>query len=306
MEKEKDNEYGHHQGKKLFQGDLHHIIDCKSCGYRHILPLPTKQQLEQFYEDEYYQSEKTEYFKDADEDHDWYRIDYGVRLDLISEALARVGSVLDVGCGPGSFLRVAKEKGWRVAGIDPSAPAAHYANGYDLNVTHGFFSAENNFEHETFDFVHMSNVLEHVAEPLDILRAARDLIKPGGYVTVSVPNDFNDFQISVVDSDNVAPWWIVPDHHLNYFDFDSLENILRRTGFEITDRTTNFPMELFLLMGENYLEDKALGKNCHNRRKELDKKLFSHDKSVYGRFYRQLASAGLGRLAIITARKVPT
>lgn len=303
MEKDVVDEYGHHHGEGLFQNDLHTVIDCKACGYAHISPLPTSEQHKSFYEEEYYQSEKVEYFQDADENHEWLQIDYGSRLDLVSKALGGVGSVLDIGCGPGSFLREAKEKGWAVTGIEPSTPAFHYANEYDLNVIQGFFPHDSAFKPASFDFVHLSMVLEHVPQPLDMLKSIYDLVRPGGYITVSSPNDFNSFQAAAVKSGKIAPWWVLPGHHLNYFNFKSLENLLRKTGFDITDSTTDFPMELFLLMGEDYTTDPALGKICHNKRKKLDKKLFDYDESLYGLFYRQLAAAGLGRVVTVTAHR---
>jgi len=100
------------------------------------------------------------------------------------------------------------------------------------------------------------------------------------------------------------PWWLVPPHHLNYLSFTSLEELLRRLDLEIIDTMTSFPMELFLLMGENYVDNEAVGKECHTRRKRFDLAL---EKAGMGdtrrKFYRALSNAGLGREAIVIARK---
>jgi hypothetical protein len=101
-----------------------------------------------------------------------------------------------------------------------------------------------------------------------------------------------------------APWWLAPPHHLNYFDFDSLSGLLERLGLEVMEAMTSFPMELFLLMGENYVGNDALGRECHTRRKRFD---LSLEKAGLGhvrrKLYGALAKAGLGREAIIVARK---
>ena len=96
----------------------------------------------------------------------------------------------------------------------------------------------------------------------------------------------------------------MPPHHLNYLNFTSLEDLLRRLDLEVVDTMTSFPMELFLLMGENYVGNDIVGKDCHARRKRFD---LSLEKAGLGdtrrKFYRALANAGLGREAVVIARK---
>jgi hypothetical protein len=90
---------------------------------------------------------------------------------------------------------------------------------------------------------------------------------------------------------------------VNCFDFDSLAHLLARTGFIVLERGTSFPMELFLLMGENYVTDAALGRACHRRRKRFDLGLERAGTGMRERFYRALAAAGLGREAMLIARR---
>jgi hypothetical protein len=97
---------------------------------------------------------------------------------------------------------------------------------------------------------------------------------------------------------------VAPKHHLNYFTFDSLANLLQRLDLKIAERSTSFPMELFLLMGENYTIDPALGRACHESRKKFDMALETAGLGEARRsFYRALAQAGLGREAAIIAVK---
>ena len=96
----------------------------------------------------------------------------------------------------------------------------------------------------------------------------------------------------------------MPPHHLNYFDFATLANLLERLRFRIAEKTTSFPMETFLLMGDDYTKDPVLGRASHNRRKKFDMALEEAGLSKVRRaFYRALAETGIGREAVIIATK---
>lgn len=56
-----------------------------------------------------------------------------------------------------------------------------------------------------------------------------------------------------------------PDH-INYFDFHGIEILLENLGFGIVLKTSDFPMELFLLMGEDYIENYKVGIKCHQKK----------------------------------------
>ena len=141
-------------------------------------------------------------------------------------------------------------------------------------------------------------------EGVDMLAAARDQMDPGGVMCLTVPNDFSPLQIAAQDGKGHAPWWIAPPHHLNYFDFDSLEALLTRLGLKPVDRLTSFPMEAFLLMGDDYVADPATGKACHRRRMNFDLAFEAAGiGDVRRRLYGALAAAGIGREATVIAVK---
>lgn len=291
-----------HHGPVVIEADGHQVIDCAACGFRHIANLPSAADLKRLYEEEFYQSEKDTYIVDAGADYAWKQIEMRERLDRAAEKLPS-GSrrVLDIGCGPGDFLAVAKELGWDGVGVEPSPVAAKHASSRGLNVTCGFFGPESADQFGAFDFIHMSEVLEHIPNPLEILDAAVGLLKPGGVLCVSVPNDFNPLQGAAVKSAGTKSWWVMPKHHLNYFSFASLEAMFEGAGLDVLGRSTNFPMELFLLMGKDYTKDPTLGKELHGLRKQLDINLAGN--GLYGSFYDTLAASGFGRLAIVYGQK---
>lgn len=299
------DEYGGHHGKAVYHSDTCTLINCEGCGFTHVVPLPAKAELARFYEQEFYQSEKPDYLKRNDEDQKWRALEFSDRYKIVEDKMApdMPRRVLDIGCGPGDFLAAGLARGWDCVGVEPSPAAAEFASARGAKVTNAPFDASLAPSLGSFSFIHMSEVLEHIPNPEELLGVAYGMLKPGGVLCVSVPNDFNAFQQAFCNETGSDKWWIVPDHHLNYFDFDSLGSLLTRCGFSVFDRSTNFPMELFLLMGLDYTSDPDLGKSLHAQRKRLDLTLAGHQPESRRKFYQALANAGLGRLVVLFAIK---
>lgn len=297
-----------HGGRVLDRINGYEIIDCIVCGFSHVDPLPTEEELHAQYTEAYYRDEKPTYIARAAEDAEWAALAHRDRLDTFATQLdglvPKPWRVLDVGCGPGFFLQTARQEGWEAVGVEPSLQAAEHARNLNLTVVDGLFTARLAESFRPFHAVHMNHVLEHVADPTAVIQAAAKALLPGGLICINVPNDYNSLQTALRRADNYQPWWVAPPHHLNYFDFASLEGLLSRNGFSTVEVTTSFPMELFLLMGENYVANGELGRACHEKRKRLDVTLERADLGdVRRRLYGALARAGLGRDACIIARQ---
>ncbi len=281
------------------------VIACEACGFRHVVPLPDPAELEDAYREAYYTEEKPTFLTRAGEDQDWAALSHRDRLESFERLLGKSARLLlDVGCGPGFFLSSAKQRGWTVQGIEPSRQAAQHARGLGLDVTEDFFNARTAARLPRYDVVHLNNVLEHVPNPIEVVRLARGLLPSGGVLCLTVPNDFTPFQEAAATALSLNEWWVAPPHHLNYFDFESLAQVLTREGFAIADRGTSFPMELFLLMGLDYTKDASLGRACHNQRKRFDMALENAGfRETRRAFYAALAAAGIGREAVLIATK---
>jgi 2-polyprenyl-3-methyl-5-hydroxy-6-metoxy-1,4-benzoquinol methylase len=117
------------------------------------------------------------------------RLTYGRELDRI-EALRDAGDLLDVGCYTGFFLEQARERGWRVRGVEPSKWAAEHAQTVlGLDVFHGpveQFAASAGAG--TFDVVTLWDVLEHLEDPVAVLRSIRGLLRPDGLLAFTTHN----------------------------------------------------------------------------------------------------------------------
>ena len=300
---------GHH-GYIIDKVDEFVVVDCSACNFFHVWPLPEPADLEAAYSEDYYAQEKPNFIASAEKDASWAALGYQDRLAILEAVLPPHLShwgqrkLLDIGCGPGYFLKTAKDGGWHTHGIEPSRQAAAHAKSLGLDITEAFFSEETARSLPLFDAVTLTNVLEHVPNPVDFIRAIDSCLVPGGIVCTTVPNDYSPLQLTARDSLGLRPWWLAPPHHLNYFNFSSLEDLLSAHGFIPRARYTSYPMEWFLLGGENYVDDPSLGRACHESRMKFDK-AFSDAGAPERRraLYSSLAETGIGREAIVFAEK---
>lgn len=281
------------------------IVDCEACGFKHVVPLPTPEELEALYEHDYYAVDKPSYIEEHRDDEDWWQLVYDERYDLLEVELpADRRKLLDVGSGAGYFLKRGVERGWSVLGIEPSHDAAAYARDLGVEVVEAFLDPTSASSLGAFDAIHMQHVLEHVPDPESMLRLVHGLLEPGGVLCVVAPNDYNGLQDVVRRAVGHDAWWVVPEHHLNYFSHASLAALLQRCGFEVLRSTTSFPMELFVLLGDDYIGNPTVGRAMHAKRKELETTIAAAGRQdIRAALYDALAAAELGREAILYARK---
>jgi SAM-dependent methyltransferase len=281
------------------------VIACENCQFKHIVPVPSPRDLELAYRQEYYSKEKPLYIERAVEDLEWWNLVYKERYDAFEEMLSpERRSILDVGSGPGFFLQHGKQRGWKTVGIEPSSQATEHSRSLGLDVREDFLSRESAEDLGRFDVVHMSEVLEHIPDPAEMMRLAYDLLSPGGLVCVVVPNDFSPFQQALVKACGYNSWWVAPPHHINYFNLQSLQGLFVRSHFQVIDRRATFPIDLFLLMGDNYVGNDDLGRLCHRKRKTFELNLARAGQDGLRRsLYKKIAEVGIGREIMMIGRK---
>jgi 2-polyprenyl-3-methyl-5-hydroxy-6-metoxy-1,4-benzoquinol methylase len=296
-----------HIGKTLALSGDKTVIECKTCGYAHVEPLPTQPELDAFYLKNFYQDVKTSYFDDYERDHDWWALNYNWLLDEMAQLTGKNSlkgvKLLDIGSGPGLFLKVATERGLDALGVEPSKEAYDYSRKkHKVNVEN---VTVENLDAKTgeFDIINATLVLEHILDPLKFIAKSSKLLKKGGLLCIIVPNDFNPVQDIIVKT-GLKQWWVSPFEHLNYFNRKSLSGLFKKAGMEVVYETVTFPIDLFLLMDRNYLDKPELGKDCHFMRKSFE---FNLEKTGSHEFRRKLYSAfakmGVGRELVIIARK---
>lgn len=92
--------------------------------------------------------------------------------------------LLDVGCGIGVFLSIAREKGFKITGLESSENAARSLRNIGATQANSFAALPD----DHFDVVRLSHVLEHIPEPNGFLDECIRVLKPGGILTVIVPS----------------------------------------------------------------------------------------------------------------------
>lgn len=295
-----------HEGLVAASDNGFDVIDCRHCGFKHIIPIPTVEELENVYQHDYYKQEKPLYLERHREDLDWWNMVYTHRYKILEQHLpVNQRRLLDIGSGPGFFLLNGQIRGWQVKGIEPSVQAADHSRGLQLDVAHGFYSEQTAPGLGMFDAINMGLVLEHIPAPAALLKLIHRQLNDNGMVCIIVPNDFNPIQLVLRDHLGFKPWWVAPPHHINYFDFDSLSNLLERCGFEVVHKESTFPIDIFLLMGDNYIGNDEVGRACHTKRIKFEKAMnLSGASNVLADLYSEFARQGIGREAVMIARKI--
>lgn len=161
--------------------------------------------------------------------------------------------LLDVGCGNGKFLKFATCLGWDATGIDPDPKAVELCRRSGLDVNEGdidFFSGLK----EIFDVITVSHVIEHVHDPLQLLKACYRLLKPLGKIWIETPN------LNAQGHTRFGNAWrgLEPPRHLILFTRSSLIYAIRKAGFEYIYNSPYQPLCAYM-----YAHSKAIeSQNC--------------------------------------------
>lgn len=288
------------------------MLQKNKLGYYEIANKPTVDELSLYYKDKYYQEARGSYeltYTHAEKDY------LNARLSRIHYLVSENHpggyrrTFLDVGCGEGFTLAYFASKNFEVSGIDFSSAGILQQNpNFADCVETGdvFYLLEQKYlSNDKYDVVILQNVLEHVLEPVALLRLVRKLLEPSGLLVITVPNDFSLTQKSLLSEGFIdREFWVCPPDHLTYFNYDSFQNVLCHCGFTVRDLISDFPIDWFLFNSEsNYINDPSKGKAAHLSRVIIENMLQANNISDVVSFYRTLAKLGAGR--DLTAVAVP-
>jgi 2-polyprenyl-3-methyl-5-hydroxy-6-metoxy-1,4-benzoquinol methylase len=171
------------------------IYDCAGCATVYLWPQIDDAEVRQLFDRLYTEGEgsvpelATYYdFTYRDEPENPLVQTYERWLDAL-ERERRPGRILDIGCGTGLFLAVARRRGWQPYGVDDCAPAIDHARRhFGLEVWNGQFTDFAAREGLQFDAISMWDIIEHARAPVALLEAARAVLAPGGVIGISTPN----------------------------------------------------------------------------------------------------------------------
>jgi SAM-dependent methyltransferase len=208
---------------------------CTACGLIYLNPRPADSELDRIYPPSYHA------FQFSEEN---FGLAHRVRSRLEArrmlsycKKLRDVARILDVGCGDGFHLRLLKEygrPGWRLEGVDASERAVQAARSSGLDVHLGTIESAN-LPADAYDLVLLIATVEHVANPLAVLKAAARLLRPGGRVVIVTDNTATlDFRLF-----GARHWggYHFP-RHWNLFDKRSLRQLAEQAGLEVDQLST--------------------------------------------------------------------
>jgi SAM-dependent methyltransferase len=205
------------------------VVRCSVCSLVFVDPVPRCAVTTVAYGAEYYEP-----WQERREERARIRM-WRRRLSLLETRRGR-SALLDVGCGDGLFLKVARDAGWSVEGIEFSPEGARRSSQrLGRPVAVGDLASASGLR-GPFDVVTLWHVLEHLVSPTGMLDAARLRLRPGGLLVAAVPNLDNLLMRAAYRVARGRPLPLFEEDarepHLSHFSPDTLRDILERRGFE--------------------------------------------------------------------------
>ncbi len=211
------------------------IVRCRSCGLGRTEPSPDENDLMAYYPPGYWGDvvKTLDRFQSGRlvSARSWRQEAEKVRL---LERYLGKGSLLDVGCGDGKFLWGLDGGRWRRTGLEPSRQVVELVRERipDIDFVIGnLFSSR--LQPGAFDAITFWHVLEHLPEPRRVMRRARDLLRPEGWLIISLPN-LDSLQARIFR----RHWYAFDDvpRHLFHYSPRSLALLLEQEDFEVCDQ----------------------------------------------------------------------
>lgn len=162
------------------------------------------------------------------------------------ERFSEIGRFMDVGCNMGILLRLARKRGWETVGVEPSPSLSHLAQKHGYPVYNCFLHQVPETEFGNYDVVALSDVLEHISEPIQFLQTARRFFNMNGILYVKVPNArWNVFKQALLNMMGRRPdqgLWDSYEHVVHYTD-RTLQKMLQTAGFRVDKLTFGRPVQ---------------------------------------------------------------
>lgn len=201
------------------------FLRCRNCGLSFLYPQPRTEDL---YTEKYYASWGLDVSRETPASLRFMKMNtFNMRLDEI-EKFVRPGRILDVGCATGFAMEVAKERGWEPYGVELSEYSSSIARKKfgSAVVTGDLFDA--GYEDNYFDAVLLSDLLEHVQNPIDTLIEVRRTLSAGGIVSIITPN-IDSFSSKIMG----RSWMHFKLEHLYYFSPTTIAHIIKKADLKL-------------------------------------------------------------------------
>src|SRR2546423_4950826 len=219
------------------------VARCQNCGTHYLYPRLTEEAMQLVYQDPtYYQGGRSGYADTSYFDQeDALRATFKCLLRNLQNRGLTGGDLLEIGCGYGYLLDEARPYFRRRAGTDFSPEAASSARETGADVFVG--GVEQLPSEAMFDCALAIQVIEHIYDPVSFMNQLMTHVKPGGCVALATPDIGGALRKLMGRS---WPSFKVPEHVV-YFDFNSLQKLMREAGLVNITRLSypqSFPLGL--------------------------------------------------------------
>ncbi len=219
------------------------VMKCSNCG---IVFLPTMAKTKELYSEGYFLEREDYFLKDGvinnsgiESDH---VKDFRNGLGWIESYKKPTGMLLDIGCATGSFLSLARGRGWESYGVEISDYAASVAREMlGLEVFSGCLR-DASYPDNFFDVITMWDIIEHIPDPFSELQEVYRILKPDGLFLVNTPNEKSlikglaKFFYRATKGRIKSPVYrLYHKYHFYYFNTSTLALLFKRAGFIFID-----------------------------------------------------------------------
>lgn len=216
------------------------VVRCRHCGFVYTATRPHFNVLfKEFYPDDYLcygtptESRVADFIESKRTQGQAFQ-----RIRLVSRHIQihQTTRVLEVGCGTARFARMCREKyGADVTGVEPNARLCEYLRSEGVHVVNAPFETAE-LPDQYYDLVCMFHVLEHVWNPIYVLKRLNSILKTGGLLFLEMPN----FGASARKL--FGKYWFNyhQPRHLTHFDKESLSEVLEESGFNVVQSRYEF------------------------------------------------------------------
>ncbi|MDO6759657.1 class I SAM-dependent methyltransferase [Tamlana sp. 2_MG-2023] len=230
-------------------GEEFTLVENQEFGFLETTPKPSLDKLPEYYESK-------DYISHTDSNRNLFEIAYHLvrgialkrKIKLINNYASEGKILLDIGCGTGDFLKVAKSHDWYGYGIEPNQHAREMAN---KKTNDGVFDTDElyKFKEHRFDVITLWHVLEHLPDLENQIETYKKLLKPTGTLIVAVPNHKS------YDAEYYQEFWAAYDvpRHLWHFSKKSMQRLLSKHLLKIVDvKPMTFDAYYVSLLSEKY------------------------------------------------------
>jgi len=223
------------------------LLECQNCGSVFSSPILPYTKIASLY-----QQSKQNYDKETSFIAESY-IHY---IKKNPELFQNKGKALDIGCGSGFFLRELQKSGYKeVFGVEPSEEAVAKSGDLKPNIFTGFFEKAD-YADNSFDLITCFQTLDHLIDPLSVLKKILKLLKPGGMAYLIMHNE-KSLQAKVFGEK--SPIYDV--EHIYLFNKSTLPRVCGKAGFatvKVFDVKNVYPLAYWLRMAPIPMKSLAL------------------------------------------------